>query len=171
MFLAPLDVIREALGFDQVRSLLAYDPVTGEFRWRVSRRGCSAGALAGVVRPSGYRQIMLGRRHYYAHRLAWLYMTGDWPSRQIDHRDGDRSNNAWSNLREADLQQQAWNHGVMRNNQTGLKGVRRARGRYVAMIREHGRDVYLGSFDDPLKAHEAYAERAKALHGEFFRQA
>ena len=102
------------LTHERLLQLLTYDPVTGVFRWRYSRRGCSAGAVAGRVKPDGYRQIMLDSRAYYAQRLALFYVTGEWPEREVDHKDGCRDNNAWSNLRDATRRQNMWNTKLAR---------------------------------------------------------
>lgn len=80
-----------------IRSLLDYSPSTGEFTWRRHRKGTPAGTL---VRQSGYKRIQIGKRSYKAHRIAWLYMTGHWPSGVIDHINGDRSDNRFFNLRD-----------------------------------------------------------------------
>ena len=86
-----------------LRAVLDYDPKTGLFHWRIDRGGRKAriGALAGSFDATGYIQIMIDGKNYKAHRLAWLYVTGNWPIGDIDHLNGERANNRWSNLREA----------------------------------------------------------------------
>jgi len=120
------------LAHADVRRLLDYEPETGVFTWR-ERPGSShhtkiwnarfAGSRAGSVGDEGYRHIKLSGRRRREHRLAWLWMVGKFPSDQIDHRDGDRGNNRWSNLAAATATQNQWNRGVQSNNRLGVKGV------------------------------------------------
>ena len=104
---------------ERLREVLNYDPQSGEFRRRVDRgrgRGhrWKAGTIAG--RKAQYIHINIDYALYAAHRLAWLYMTGEWPSRGIDHIDRDKHNNAWSNLRLADKSQNAMNSKMRSTN-------------------------------------------------------
>jgi hypothetical protein len=154
----------------RLRALLHYDRETGEFLWlkRMNPR-VHAGHIAGTLTRDRYRVIAINGRPYRAHRLAWLYMTGQWCSRVIDHRDGDPSNNRWSNLRRATKSQNSANRRIPRNNAWGLKGVSRHRGRWCATICRKGRRHYLGSFPTPQAAHAAYVKAARKLFGEFAR--
>ena len=85
---------------DDLKSLLTYDPDTGEFRWRFSRPRCAKGALAGTASYHGYTVIKINGRSYRAHRLAWLYEYGRWPNGELDHINRRRSDNTIANLRE-----------------------------------------------------------------------
>src|SRR5262245_14923519 len=82
---------------ERVRQLLKYSPETGELRWRVSRRGRGArlGRDAGAGHAKGYRRVSVDGRDYLVHRVIWLWMTGEWPAAQIDHRNGVRDDNRW----------------------------------------------------------------------------
>jgi hypothetical protein len=106
-----------------------------------------------------------------AHRLAYLYMTGRCPADQIDHKDGNRSNNCWDNLREATGSQNQCNRPARRTNKLGLKGVHKRRYGYRAELKGDGRRIDLGSFPTAEAAHEAYVAAAKQFHGEFARVA
>src|SRR5262245_23090214 len=90
----------------QVRTLFDYDPETGIISWKVDRSNgrrvhTHAGDPAGTVRADGYVQIHISGSIYLAHRLIWLWQTGEWPREHIDHINLDPSDNRWANLREA----------------------------------------------------------------------
>jgi hypothetical protein len=154
----------------RLRALLHYDPQTGQFRWlkRMNAR-VHAGRFAGTLSRDGYRVIAINGRPYRAHRLAWLYVTGKWCSRMIDHRDGNPSNDRWENLRRATRSQNSANRRLHRNNTCGYKGVSRDGGRWRAAICKNGRRHHLGIFSTPQAAHAAYAKAARKLFGEFAR--
>jgi hypothetical protein len=155
----------------RLRELLHYDPATGELRWlkRVSRP-TNVGDVAGTVEINGYRKITIEGRQYSGHQLAWFYMTGKWCPGYIDHRDGDRANNRWDNLRRATPSQNCANRRRARNNRCGFKGVTRTEsGRWCAGIHKQGRRYHLGIFSTPQEAHAAYAGAARKLFGEFAR--
>jgi HNH endonuclease len=154
----------------RLRKLLHYDPDTGEFRWRRRvRPAIPRGAIAGSLDIQGYWRITIKGRRYPAHHLAWLYKKGSWCSSVIDHRDGNRSNNRWSNLRSATRTQSNANRGLNRNNTCGLKGVSRNGQRWRAAIHKNRRKRHLGNFPTPQDAHAAYAKEARKLFGEFAR--
>jgi hypothetical protein len=163
---------------DEIRALLDYDPLTGAFTWR-HREGESRGARyfntrfagkpAGTVSSDGYLMILLGGIPRSAHRLAWLVVTGNWPETEIDHRDVDKLNNRFDNLRLATRSQNNANRPAQRNNKTGFKGVSRNKNKFVAMIKVDGRPRWLGSFDTPQEAHAAYFKTAQERHGSFAR--
>lgn len=155
---------------NELRELLHYDPATGLFRWRVDRnQNVKAGDIAGTTEATNYVRIYVKGRFYKAHRLAWFYMTGEWPSDQIDHRDRDRANNRWKNLREATYPQNAANAPARSNSRTGFKGVHPHGDKFEAQIRINGEKVYLGIFDTAKEAAAIYALAARDLHGEFAR--
>src|SRR5215203_3560608 len=91
--------VPNCLSANYLRELLEYDPAAGDFVWKVTRlgRGARAGGLAGATNGKGRRQIKIDQRIYGSSNLAWLWMTGEWPARLIDHIDGDPANNRWSN--------------------------------------------------------------------------
>jgi hypothetical protein len=156
----------------RVQELLHYDPDSGDFRWlkRVSHT-IQIGDIAGTLTKSGYWAIHIDRRQYPAHQLAWLYMTGTWGRPLIDHRDLDRTNNRWANLRVATPSANCANRRRYRNNASGFKGVHldQKSGRWRAGIRKDGRSYELGLFATPEAAHGAYVAAARQLFGEFAR--
>jgi len=150
--------------------LLHYERKTGQFRWRKRmNRKVLAGDIAGSLAVDRYRKITIRRKKYRAHHLAWLYVTGEWCPVMIDHRDGDPSNNRWTNLRRATGSQNNANRRLPRNNACRLKGVSRHRRRWRATIRKNGRRHHLGIFRMPQAAHAAYVKAARKLFGEFAR--
>jgi hypothetical protein len=168
---------------EYLRNILDYDPSSGVFRWRVrediSRKWVGrwnaryAGKVAGNQdwRHGGRVAVSINKRDYFAHRLAFLYMTDRWPSAEVDHRDGDPSNNRWGNLREATSTENKQNKRVQSNNKTGLKGAswKADKGKWRAAIRAGGRHSHLGYFETPEQAHEAYCQAAREHYGEFAR--
>lgn len=153
----------------ELMALLAYDPATGAFVWRV-RRGnhAVAGSEAGFVHPSGYRYIRVLGRRYSAHRLAWLYVFGFWPKQQIDHVNGVRSDNRISNLREVSQRENAQNlHGPLSSNRTsrflGVSWKSRER-RWRAQIQLDRKKLDLGLFESEEAARDAYLAAKKRLH-------
>lgn len=145
--------------------LLHYNPLTGLFNWRIDiGYRTKAGNAAGSKHHQGYIFIGIDRKQYGAHRLAWFYMTGTSPS-NIDHIDGDRANNAYSNLREASRAQNSQNIRKARStSSTGLLGAVKNHGRWNAKITVGGKRHYLGTYDTPLEAHLVYVEAKRKLH-------
>lgn len=165
-----------ALTAERLRELLHYDPGTGAFTWRVFRSGFKpAGSLAGNVGCDGYRRIGVENRIYCEHRLAWLYMTGAWPKHEIDHRNLDKADNRFANLREATRWQNRHNYSVY-NGWTGCKGVslRKARREggppcWQIQIAAYGKRYRRNCHGTLEEAAEVYAGLARKLHGEFAR--
>lgn len=163
---------RASLSAERVRELLDYDPSTGIFTNRARRQRVKVGAPAGYTRKDGYVAIGLDGQKYFAHRLAWLYMTGSWPKNEVDHRDLNTSNNAWANLRDATHAENHCNVRMYRNNKTGFKGVRKvSKDRFRAQITIDRNVIHLGSFRDAHKAHAAYVSAAFAVRPEYARAA
>lgn len=163
----------DALTRADVLALLDYDPETGVFRWRETcgRRKTVAGQIAGTVKKStGYRVMKFRQKPYRANRLAWLIVTGAWPTHQVDHRNGVRSDDRWSNLRAATPSQNRANGRRRSDNASGFKGVRKtASGRWNATIQCVATKRRLGTFDTPEEAHAAYLAAAREVFGDFAR--
>ncbi|UYE95850.1 hypothetical protein KNLIENLN_00037 [Sinorhizobium phage NV1.1.1] len=154
----------------RLKELLHYDPETGKFTRLVARRGIAKeGAVAGSLHSKGYIRITIGDNEYLAHRLAFLYMTGNWPEFQVDHKDLDKVNNAWDNIRESTSTQN--NANKAGRGQTGFKGVTKSRGNFRAMISINGKQCHLGTRSTPEEAHALYAKAANDVFGEFSRTA
>lgn len=157
---------------EYIRSALDYDPSTGIFRWtRPASPQMRPGSIAGTPKGDGYRVIMVSRRRYAAHRLAWLYVHGEMPPGNLDHINGDRDDNRIVNLRLATPSQNAMNRKMRSDNATGYRGVYREvqSGKYRAAIGVNRKILQLGRFDTPEEAFAAYCAKARELHGEFSR--
>jgi hypothetical protein len=154
----------------RLRELLHYDPDTGIFVWLVvppfQRNKIALGSVAGTI-SQGRVKIKVDHFQYFASRLAWLYVTGQWPSFEVDHIDTDKKNNAWENLRDIPPPINMQNkRQAQRNNKFGVLGVYRAKGRkrYQATICVAGVSQYLGSFATLEEASFAYLEAKRRLH-------
>ncbi len=102
------------------------------------------------------------------HKLAWLWMTGGWPTHEIDHIDNDATNNRWCNLRPATREQNTQNARRRSDNTSGYKGVCLHEGRFAARVQANGKRKFLGYFYTPEEAYAAVCKAAQASHGEFY---
>lgn len=167
------------LTYERLIAVLDYNPETGIFTWRARPReefktlramaawnGLHAGRPAGCAFNS-YLRTSIDYRYYQVHRLAWFYMTGEWPTGMIDHKNRTPNDNRWVNLREATGSQNQANRGLQKSNTTGAKGICWRGKRWVAQISVAGRCVYLGQFVQKTDAVAAYEHAALMHHGEF----
>lgn len=151
----------------ELKKYLHYCPDTGIFRWVVARNKIKAGTVAGTLRPDGYVSVVLFRKRYLAHRLAFLFMLGRFPQELADHRDLIKHNNAWVNLRDATYSQNRMNSGLAPVNTSGFTGVSLHGKRWRARINIGRKEIYLGTYDSAELAHEARMARLPEFHGEF----
>lgn len=154
----------------EVKRLLWYDLEAGIFTWREKPHKDfrkKVGDVAGGSHRTGYWSIQINRRHYLAHRLAWLYVHGEWPSEFIDHIDGDKSNNRISNLRVATNSQNKGNGRIYASNTTGLRGVTKQGNKWKAQIVHNRKNVYLGCFPSKEEAYDAFRKAEKELRADF----
>jgi len=155
----------------RARELLDYNSETGHLTWRVSRGGAArVGAVAGGVGNDGYWRVAIdGKRFPAAHRVIWLIVYGRWPANELDHVNGDRTDNRLCNLREATRHQQMGNSKSRRNSRSGIKGVcwcKRTQ-QWRADIEVNGRHYFLGYFDRLDDAATAYQKSAVDCFGAF----
>ena len=155
---------------EEALALFRYDPLTGDLFWNAPRPRIRVGQKAGYLNRKGYVNLEIYGKHCAAHRLIWLYVTGSMPTKQIDHINGDKSDNRFQNLRLADNGQNRANSKS--TNKHGLKGLLHRpwlkKNPWQAQIRHNKKQIYLGCFPTKEEAHEAYCKAAKDLHGEFF---
>jgi len=152
----------------RIKELLHYNLYTGIFTWRISRGCRKAGEETGCVVGGGHLQIGIDGSLYYAHRLAWLYMTGEWPQPEIDHINGVKDDNSWINLRLATSTINSENQRIARsdNKYTGLLGAYRCNktSRFRATIQVKGKQYHLGVFGTSQEAHDAYVKAKREVH-------
>jgi len=150
---------------NRLRELAHYCQQTGKFTHLQSNRRKKAGMPSGSLRRDGYVYAMFDGHRAMAHQFAWLYMTGEWPTQEIDHIDGNKANNAFANLRQVSRRANTENkRTAKRTSTTGLLGVVRHRDKFVAKIVHAGKRTHLGVFETPEAAHEAYVQAKRRLH-------
>jgi hypothetical protein len=160
---------------EYLKSLLSYDPLTGEFHWRTRRGRIAAGTLAGTVDEDGYTQICINFVRYRAHRLVFLYVDGYQvpDGMDVDHDNGDTGDNRYSNLRIATRGQNMYNAKRRKDNRSGVKGVgwHGAAKKWRARLRVDGKEISLGLFNRLEDAEAAVTSARSAAHREFSRHA
>ena len=156
---------------DRLKELVSYDPDLGVFTWNKdygvkAKKGYRAGYLD---KSTGYYKIGLDERRYYAHRLAWLYISGDWPRKEIDHINGHRDDNRIINLREASSAQNKYNSKRPSTNTSGIKGVSKNKrlGKWQSYIWYGNKKLHLGYFDSINDAEAVVVSKRKMMHKEF----
>lgn len=139
-----------------LKKYLFYNPESGIFLWRVSKGSrAKEGDIAGSINKStGYREIAINSKHYLAHRLAFLYMSGDLPENAVDHINRSRTDNSWGNLRRVTLKENHRNRTMHRSNTSGITGVRLIKSsmKWVSEIRVDYKLLYLGVYVDVFDA-------------------
>lgn len=154
----------------RLKQLLRYDPDTGRFTWLVTKGRILAGNIAGHKNNHGYWLIRIDRQSYMACRLAWLYMTGNYPALVVDHINGIRDDNRFSNLRLASKSENGMNRRkVNTNNTSGVAGVNwsKDKGKWEARITRNYRKIRLGYFERKEDAVEARRKAERDIYGEF----
>jgi hypothetical protein len=165
--------LRQMPSVNTLRRILDYNPETGQFIWLQGAGRVKPGTPAGTL-SNGYLRIQVQNRLYWGHRLAWLLGHGEDPGDlEVDHIDGNGSNNRLSNLRLATHAQNLQNTEKPCSNKSGFKGVawHRKAQKWRAYIQANGKRHYLGYFETPEEGSVAYLAAAKKLHGSFARAA
>ena len=158
------DANRRELTQEYLKACVRYDAETGVFTANLPAGKRQEGDTLGSVASHGYLTVVVAGRSYLAHRLAWFYVHGRWPS-LVDHIDRDRHNNRISNLRECTYTENAWNVTPMQGTVSGVEGVNwfASRKKWVAKISSAGVHRTLGYFDT---IEDAAAARARAVEAE-----
>ena len=150
----------------ELKEILHYNEETGIFTWKVRRQRIKPGQVAGRSITKGYVQIGIKGKVYLAHRLAWFYVYGKWPTNQIDHENQNPSNNWIKNLREVTNRQNGQNKCKRVDNASGVTGVHfnALCKKWVAQIRAQDKRIFLGYFATVEAASQAYTEAQAKYH-------
>lgn len=154
---------------NELNKLLDYNKDTGVFIWKVNRGGIARkGSVAGRLRKDGYIDISVNNRRYLAHKLAWMFVYGYYPTSDLDHINTINSDNYIVNLRETTHSKNHANVSKRENNTSGYKGVfKSSYKRWQASITVDGEQIYLGSYMTKIAAARAYDAAAKHYFGEY----
>jgi hypothetical protein len=157
---------------EMLQQIFTCDPASGVIFWKIPRRGVMPGDVAGhICKSTGYTKIMFAQRSFRAHRILWALTYGSWPEVDVDHINGNRSDNRIANLRLASRAENIRNMKTRTKKKCALKGATPYKGRadkFVAQIRIDGKQRKLGVFPTEREAHDAYCEVAVKAFGRFF---
>ena len=156
----------QKLELAKVREAFYYNPETGNFTSR-QHNGIRTRCMIG---DNGYIYVSIKGKKYAAHRLAWFYFHGGWPKDEIDHINGNPSDNSILNLREATRKQNAHNRRLGKNNTSGMRCVskNRVNGKYAVKIWRFGPCFSLGEYSEKLDAAKVANDFLRKTDEEFF---
>lgn len=143
----------------ELKTLLKYHPEEGYFQWLVRpSNNINIDKPAGCKYSTGYRYICIQGKRYLEHRLAFFYMTGGWPPKQIDHINQNKLDNTWSNLRPATAKQNQYNKPVQPRTKSGFKGVHwnNSTKKWQVRINIGNKVKYFGEYTDKVEAAKVY---------------
>ena len=143
-----------------------YNPETGVFTRKLKQTGIKQGSVSGSLSTQGYLVTSVDGKLYSCHRLAWLYVTGNWPDYQIDHINGCRSDNRIANLRDLkkEINIQNQRRAQKSNKSTQVLGTFKNGKKFAARIAHNGKKLYLGTFTTLEEASAAYLAAKRLLH-------
>lgn len=154
---------------DALKALVRYESKTGKFYWLKTRNGgCKIDDEAGTITIFGYRRICIFGSKYFASRLAWLYVTGVYPNKMVDHKNRIRHDDRFDNLRLASRGQNVRNSKLRKDNSSGYKGVYLNHGRWQAGIRFNKKFVHVGMFATREEAAAAIIKKQRQLDPVFY---
>lgn len=153
---------------ERLKELLSYDPDTGVFT-NLTQRGTRApkGGVAGWITQDGYINIQIDGKKYQAHRLAWLYVYGEFPEKSLDHVNEIKDDNRLVNLRLATKQENGHNVSSLQiNNTSGFRGVswHKSAKKWIATITINGKNKHLGYFNTAEESSEVYLKAKRKFH-------
>ena len=154
----------------ELKTLLNYDGISGEFTWKNDRgRLAKKGQKAGCISQNGYIVIKIKSKAYKAHRLAWLYVYGEFPTKDIDHINGDKSDNRINNLRDVSERYNCYNRTSRQDTKSKIKNVtwHKRQQKWNVTISHEGKVKHIGSFDDLELAELVAIEARLKYHGEY----
>jgi hypothetical protein len=153
---------------NQYKKVLEYQPETGNFIWLESRGKAKKGSIAGTPDKNGYIQIRYLRKAAQAHRLVFLYMTGEWPVNQVDHINRVTNDNRWINLRQADSFINMRNRGIQKNNTSGCRGVtyNKAQKKWKVEVKYKHQSYFIGYYKEKKDAIKASYIARVLIYGE-----
>jgi hypothetical protein len=161
------ELTMKELTVDRLRELLDYNPETGEFVWKVGRKGTKGkGSIAGNInKDTGYIHIGIDGKRYKAHRLAWYHHFGEWPRLEISHLDNVKVNNSITNLKDTNHSDNKHNDSAVRSDKTSElpRGVYPSGKGFKAQISLNGKEEYLGTFQTIAEASQAYISRKQEI--------
>ena len=139
----------------ELKELLHYNPETGVFTWlQKAASNTKIGSVAGCNHNCGYITIRVRGKLYLAHRLAWLYVAGEWPKKDVDHSDHIRNNNKWDNLLDTVHRVNAKNQSKFKNNKSGVTGVHWNKNakKWQSKITVNYKCIHIGYFTDKFES-------------------
>lgn len=159
------ETLKRPLTADRLRHLFSYDENDGALIRRCRVSSAPAGAVLGYARKDGYLHAVIDYRFYLLHRLVWLYVKGEWPTKQVDHINGIKDDNRIENLRDVSNAENNQNiYRATHISKTGLRGVFPHGSKWIAQIGVEGKTLHIGTFASTQEAHAAYCAAKQQLH-------
>jgi hypothetical protein len=170
MIVKALDLETQKLTQEYLQSILDYNKETGDFTWKVAKgRNSRVGKIAGSSHNGGYKTIRIDKKLYLEHRLAWLYVYGEFPKQDIDHKNGVRTDNRLDNLRACTRSQNLCNKINKVNSKSKISNVHwnKQNNKWIVNIYYQGKQKRIGTFEDIELAELVAIEARLTYHGEF----
>ena len=151
----------------RLKEVVTFDDTTGIFIRKLKAKRAVIGRTLGYKKSNGYIALSIDGQKYFAHRLAWLYVYGEFPKNDIDHIDGNRTNNKIENLRDVPRTENLQNIKIAKshNKSTGILGAYlHTSGKFMSRIKVNKKDIYLGLFESAEQANQAYLKAKQQFH-------